>query len=211
MACRSGRVRLVSRPTALLARGGVHRPHARRRRPRHGRCRMGTAILVRNEFIKTRRRTAFWVASLVFTGLMSLIFGSMFMQGLRKPERAFILPGAWGEILGGPGVLASFFSAIVVILLVSSEFTWRTSRQNVIDGLSKEEFFGAKLPAAPRSLAPLLRRDAPGRRRLLAGWHGGQGNAGHERRAGASRRRRPDGRSARRAALAGHRLPSSWP
>ncbi len=46
-------------------------------------------------------------------------------------------------------MLASFFSAIVLILLVSSEFTWRTSRQNVIDGLSKEEFFGAKLLLLP--------------------------------------------------------------
>ncbi len=110
---------------------------------------MRTAILLRNEFIKTRRRTAFWVASLVFAGLMSLVFGGMLKEGLRKPERAFTLPGAWGEVMGGPGVLASFFAAIVLILLVSSEFTWRTSRQNVIDGLSKEEFFGAKLALLP--------------------------------------------------------------
>lgn len=110
---------------------------------------MRTGILLRNEFIKTRRRTAFWVATLIFTGLMSLIFGGMFSQGLRKPARAFTLPGGWGEVLGGPGVLAAFFAAIVLILLVSSEFTWRTSRQNVIDGLSKEEFFGAKLAMLP--------------------------------------------------------------
>lgn len=110
---------------------------------------MRAAILLRNEFIKTRRRTAFWVASTVFTGLMGLVFGSMFSQGLRKPERAFTLPSGWGEVLGGPGVLASFFAAIVLILLVSSEFTWRTSRQNVIDGLSKEEFFGGKLLLLP--------------------------------------------------------------
>ncbi|MBK9980304.1 MAG: hypothetical protein IPP20_20760 [Gemmatimonadetes bacterium] len=51
--------------------------------------------------------------------------------------------------MGGPGVLAAFFASIVLILLVSSEFTWRTSRQNVIDGLSKEEFFGAKLFLLP--------------------------------------------------------------
>ncbi|MBK7832401.1 MAG: hypothetical protein IPJ56_08660 [Gemmatimonadetes bacterium] len=46
-------------------------------------------------------------------------------------------------------MLAAFFASIVLILLVSSEFTWRTSRQNVIDGLSKEEFFGAKLFLLP--------------------------------------------------------------
>ena len=110
---------------------------------------MRTAILLRNEFIKTRRRKAFWVATLVFTGLMTLIFGSMFTQGMRKQGRALTLPGAWGEIFGGPGVMAAFFAAAVLILLVSSEFTWRTARQNVIDGLSKEEFFGAKLTLLP--------------------------------------------------------------
>ncbi|HEX4935507.1 MAG TPA: hypothetical protein VFV33_20140, partial [Gemmatimonadaceae bacterium] len=73
----------------------------------------------------------------------------MLAQGLRRPERALTLPRAWGEVFGGPGVLAAFFASIVLILLVSSEFTWRTSRQNVIDGLSKEEFFGAKLLLLP--------------------------------------------------------------
>ncbi len=76
---------------------------------------MRTAILLRNEFIKTRRRTAFWVASLVFAGLMSLVFGGMLKEGMRKPERAFTLPGAWGEVMGGPGVLASFFAAMLLI------------------------------------------------------------------------------------------------
>jgi len=110
---------------------------------------MRSGILLRNEVIKVRRRRAFWVASFVFAGLMSLIVGSMFSQGLRKPAQAFTLPFAWGDVLGGPGVLAAFFAAITLILLVSSEFTWRTSRQNVIDGLSKEEFFGAKLMLLP--------------------------------------------------------------
>ncbi len=110
---------------------------------------MRLGILVHNEYLKTRRRTAFWVASLVFAGLLSLVFGSMVAQGMRDPKQAVVFPAAWGSIVGGPGVLAAFFSAIVLILLVSSEFTWRTSRQNVIDGLSKEEFFGAKLLLIP--------------------------------------------------------------
>jgi hypothetical protein len=46
-------------------------------------------------------------------------------------------------------VIAVFFTAIVLILLVSNEFSWRTARQNVIDGLSKEEFFVAKLLLLP--------------------------------------------------------------
>jgi hypothetical protein len=110
---------------------------------------MRTGVLLRNEVIKARTRPAFWVAFGGFAGLMSLIFGGMFFSSLRNPKQQFSLPTAWGEIMGGPGVLACFFASMVLILLVSSEFSWRTARQNVIDGLSKEEFFGAKLILLP--------------------------------------------------------------
>jgi ABC-type transport system involved in multi-copper enzyme maturation permease subunit len=36
-----------------------------------------------------------------------------------------------------------------VVLLVANEFTWRTARQNVIDGLSKEAWFAGKLLLVP--------------------------------------------------------------
>lgn len=110
---------------------------------------MRAAVLLRNEVIKARTRTAFWVALGGFTALMSLIFGGMFFSSLKDPKQAFTLPTGWGEILGGPGVLACFFASMVLILLVSSEFSWRTARQNVIDGLSKGEFFSAKLILLP--------------------------------------------------------------
>jgi hypothetical protein len=110
---------------------------------------MRTGVLVRNEVIKARTRPAFWVAFGGFTGLMSLIFGGMFFGSLNDPKQHFTLPAAWGEIIGGPGVLASFFASMMLILLVSAEFSWRTARQNVIDGLSKEEFFAAKLILLP--------------------------------------------------------------
>jgi ABC-type transport system involved in multi-copper enzyme maturation permease subunit len=110
---------------------------------------MRTLVLARNEFIKTRRRVAFLVAFGGFLALMALVFGSMHFQGLQRPDHPFALPGAWTEILGGPGVMSAFFAAMLLILLVASEFTWRTARQNVIDGLSKEEFFAAKLLLLP--------------------------------------------------------------
>ncbi len=45
--------------------------------------------------------------------------------------------------------MSAFFASMALVLLVASEFTWRTARQNVIDGLSKEEFFAAKLLLLP--------------------------------------------------------------
>jgi len=113
---------------------------------------MRTLVLARNEVIKIKRRSAFWVAFWAFTGLMALIFGSMRYQSAhpqRVGQELFALPGAWREILGGPGVMSAFFAAMVLVLLVASEFTWRTARQNVIDGLSKEEFFAGKLLLLP--------------------------------------------------------------
>jgi len=110
---------------------------------------MRTAVLFRNEVIKARTRTAFWVAFGGFTALMSLIFGGMFFSSLKDPKQQFTLPTGWNEIVGGPGVLACFFASMMLIVLVSSEFSWRTARQNVIDGLSKEEFFSAKLLLLP--------------------------------------------------------------
>lgn len=38
---------------------------------------------------------------------------------------------------------------MAVILLITSEFSWKTARQNVIDGLSKSEFFVGKLILYP--------------------------------------------------------------
>ncbi len=110
---------------------------------------MRTLVLARNEFIKTRRRVAFWVAFGGFGGLLTLVFMGMHVQGVVRPDRAFALPGAWNEIIGGPGVMSAFFGSMALVLLVASEFTWRTARQNVIDGLSKEEFFAAKLLLVP--------------------------------------------------------------
>ncbi len=110
---------------------------------------MRTFVLARNEFIKTRRRVAFWVALGGFAGLLVLVFGGMHYQGLQRPDHPFALPGAWTEILGGPGPLSAFFASMALVLLVASEFTWRTARQNVIDGLSKEEFFAAKVLLLP--------------------------------------------------------------
>jgi ABC-2 type transport system permease protein len=110
---------------------------------------MRTLVLARNEFIKTRRRVAFWVAFGGFAGLLTLVFMGMHYQGVQRPDHPFSLPGAWSEIVGGPGALSAFFASMALVLLVASEFTWRTARQNVIDGLSKEEFFAAKLLLLP--------------------------------------------------------------
>ena len=48
------------------------------------------------------------------------------------------------------------FAAVLVILLVAAEFGWRTARQNVIDGLSKTQWFAAKVLLLPLLTALFL-------------------------------------------------------
>lgn len=100
----------------------------------------------RNEMIKTTKRPATAVTTGLFAFVLCMTAGSAFYQALLHPDRgSFVLPTAWPGLLQDPGVPSAFFAAILIILLVDSEFTWRTARQNVIDGLTRETWFVGKL------------------------------------------------------------------
>lgn len=107
------------------------------------------AILLRNEWFKARKRLASWVTFGGFAVIAGLGFGSNYVRARGDPDRAFALPSAWPDILAEPVEIASFFAAILLVLLVASEFSWRTARQNVIDGLSKEQWFWGKTLLLP--------------------------------------------------------------
>ena len=95
------------------------------------------------------KRPATWVTLALF-GLVTLadLFDS-YRDGRRDPDQAFFLPDAWTEILGEAVVVGFIFASVLVILLVAAEFTWRTARQNVIDGLSKTQWYSAKVLLLP--------------------------------------------------------------
>lgn len=107
----------------------------------------GFGALFRNEVLKTRKRLAFWVT----TGLFALLNGGETVDSVQRemkdPERVFSLPESWPGILVAPANMGPFFLALLLILLVAPEFQWRTARQNVIDGLSKERFYVGKAMA----------------------------------------------------------------
>lgn len=108
------------------------------------------AVLARNETLKMTRFLPFRVTTVAFAAIMGLGFGSMHMNSRRAVNPGtFELPTAWNQILGDPLAMASIFFAVLLILLIASEFTWRTARQNVIDGLSREQWFAGKLLVVP--------------------------------------------------------------
>lgn len=110
---------------------------------------MRLGVLLSNEWIKARSRPAARGPVLGFTLMMLLFFGGSYYMALRNGQATSSLPGAWAEILSEMPPVVNFFLAVVLMLVISSEFTWRTSRQNVIDGLSREEWFTSKLLLLP--------------------------------------------------------------
>lgn len=102
------------------------------------------AVALRNELTKMTRRPATLVTVGFTLLVVGLQFGESWWSSRGTAEQSFALPGAWPEIVTGPAQVGLIFGSVLVILLVASEFSWRTARQNVIDGLSKEAWYRGK-------------------------------------------------------------------
>lgn len=103
------------------------------------------SVLLRIEAVKAVKRRAFWVTAGMFAVFNMLLTVNTVGVAIQNPNMSFALPRAWPQILQMPANLGPFFLGVLVVLLVTPEFSWRTGRQNVIDGLSKERFYGGKL------------------------------------------------------------------
>lgn len=103
----------------------------------------------RSEMRKMWKRPATWVTLGLFGFVTFADLIGAYRNGRRDPEDPFLLPDAWGQILGQELVLGFIFAAVLVILLVAAEFSWRTARQNIIDGLSKTQWYSSKVLLIP--------------------------------------------------------------
>ena len=102
------------------------------------------------EIFKMARSLVTWITFLCFLVLVIFLFGSYYYNGLEHGSvSTFRFPRAWPRVLTDGASLAATFSAVLIALMTASEFDWRTSRQNVIDGLSKGQWFSAKLLLLP--------------------------------------------------------------
>jgi hypothetical protein len=120
------------------------------------------------EWLKIKRYRTFWVLAGLFALLLPLWnyevengflkFGSGAKNGgINFLSTAYSFPAVWGNV-GFWGSIFINFLSILVIIMTTNEYTYRTNRQNVIDGWSKMQFFNAKvlLVVVLSSLATLL-------------------------------------------------------
>lgn len=97
-------------------------------------------VLLRNEWFKARKRLAFWIALGFYAFFTVMNHGQPFLER----SEGFRLPDVWPAVFGDESTMVVIFAALSLVLLSATEFGWRTARQNVIDGLSKSQWFWGK-------------------------------------------------------------------
>jgi len=105
------------------------------------------------EWLKIKRYRTFWVLAGLFILLLPLwnyevengfirLGGGK--DGINFLNSAYSFPQVWSN-LGFWGSIFITFISILVIILTTNEYTYRTNRQNVIDGWSRMQFFHSKV------------------------------------------------------------------
>ena len=95
--------------------------------------------LLRTEFRKIAPYRTFWFILATFVVLMVLILyssSSIQINGKELGSETYQFPGIWARL----AYVAHFFNlllGILVIVLITDEYSYRTLRQQVIDGLSR--------------------------------------------------------------------------
>ncbi len=114
--------------------------------------------LIKIEWLKIKKYPAFWwmlgIVALTYPGINMITYygylqataGKEVTSGIAKMllGNPFSFPEAWHSV----AYFSSFFillPSIVVIMLVTNEYTFKTHRQNVIDGWSRTQFITSKL------------------------------------------------------------------
>ena len=114
--------------------------------------------LIRTEWFKIKKYRAFWwvmaITALSYPGI-NYIFQNIFREfSNQKGETAMLMkmlvgnPFTFPEVWHTLAYASSFFvfiPAIVVIMFITNEFTYKTHRQNVIDGWSRDQFMTSKM------------------------------------------------------------------
>jgi ABC-2 type transport system permease protein len=113
--------------------------------------------LLQIEWMKVKKYTTFWVlASLFVVAVIGINYISLSINSeINKTTSAvglgtgspFEFPKIWNTVAWMSSWLL-FFPGFIMIFLVSNEFTFKTHRQNIIDGLSRKQFVQVKLADA---------------------------------------------------------------
>jgi ABC-type transport system involved in multi-copper enzyme maturation permease subunit len=114
--------------------------------------------LLQTEWLKMHKYKAFWwmaaIIVLSYPGINYLIFQGFQEMTRENTERAMLVKMIIGNPFTFPEVwhtvayfssLFVFIPAVIIIMFITNEYTFKTHRQNIIDGWSRGEFLTSKL------------------------------------------------------------------
>lgn len=114
--------------------------------------------LIRTEWLKMRKYNAFWwimgVTALAYPGI-NFIYYLGYEDLTKQPDKAvqyaklalgnpFAFPEVWHTVAYASSIFL-FIPAVMTIMLITNEYTYKTHRQNIIDGWSRNQFMTSKL------------------------------------------------------------------
>jgi len=113
--------------------------------------------LARTEWLKIRKYPTFWwmmgIIALSYPGINYLVYSQGYKNQLdngtigpllKMLPNPFAFPEAWHTV----AYISSWFvfiPAMAVIMFITNEYTYKTHRQNIIDGWSRKQFMTAKM------------------------------------------------------------------
>lgn len=107
--------------------------------------------IIYTEWLKVRNYRTFWVMlllALVIIPAGNFMVADKFSENLEQISKMLGNPFSFPEVWLTMASLNSYISALfglLLIILVTNEYTYRTNRQNVIDGWERSQFVYAKL------------------------------------------------------------------
>jgi len=113
--------------------------------------------LLKTEWLKIKKYPAFWwmlgIVALSYPGMNYAIYENGYKDQLNDKNMGMILqllpdpftfPDVWQTVAFISSIFV-FLPSIVVIMFITNEYTFKTHRQNIIDGWSRNNFMISKL------------------------------------------------------------------
>jgi ABC-2 type transport system permease protein len=106
------------------------------------------------EWMKIRNYKTFWILSALFIisifGINYFVYYIQQVSGAGNKQVNFIIgapfefPNVWHSVSYISGFLL-FFPGLLIIISITNEFSYKTHRQNIIDGWSRSQFINVKI------------------------------------------------------------------
>ena len=103
------------------------------------------------EYSKVKNYTTFWVMLIIYATLIPLIIWGISVFHFGQEETPMYWEGSsvfkFPVVWNGVTWVASWFNlllGILIVLIICNDFNYRTFKQNVIDGLSKQQVIASK-------------------------------------------------------------------